>query len=108
MSDHHLAVNLPEEIRGGAYSDVVLVWHNQWGFTFDFLSQIGPEPVQVDDEGATAMPMQVVSRVRIPPGVIFPLLKALNENLTTYEAVFGPIAHPDAPEGQAGEEGQQS
>jgi hypothetical protein len=99
-----IAIHLPEEIRAGTYSDVVLVWHNEWGFTFDFLAQVGPDPVAVGEEGeATALPMQVVSRVRIPPGVIFPLLKALNVNLAAYEDRFGKIAHPADNDGEGGE-----
>jgi hypothetical protein len=101
MSDpeqQHVAITIPENVRPGEYSDVVIVWHNQFGFTLDFLTQVSPEPVPVGEGGEQALPMQVVSRVRIPPAVIFPLLQALNENLTTYEARFGriePQAHTE-------------
>ena len=37
------------------------------------------------------MPCRVVSRVRIPPTVIFDLMRALNENMAKHEASFGEI-----------------
>ena len=90
MSDGlQIAINLPEEHRAGVYSDVVMVWHSEWGFTLDFLAQVQPV-----DENAETAPFQVVSRVRIPPAVIFPLVKTLHENLSNYEKKFGPIPEP--------------
>ena len=86
-----MAINLPEQLRPGVYSDVILVWHNQWGFTLDFLSQAQPDAVEVEGHGEV-IPADVVARVRIPPSVIFPLIKALNTNLTTYEDEYGTIS----------------
>lgn len=100
MADDHappMAINLPDDQRAGVYSDVVLVWHNRFGFTLDFLTQIQPDPAQQPD-GTVVMPAQVVARVRIPPAVIFPLIKTLNENLTRFEERFGAIVEPGAPE----------
>jgi hypothetical protein len=94
-----LAINIPDEFKRGAYSDVVMVWHNQFGFTLDFLAQLQPELVAAAD-GDPALPFEVVARVRIPPSVIFLLMKALNENLTRYEQTFGPIPDPGQQKGQ--------
>jgi hypothetical protein len=98
VAPKNLVINVPEQLREGAYSDIVMVWHNQWGFTLDFLTQIGPQTITTED-GQEGTPLQIVSRVRIPPAVIFPLMKALNENLANYERRHGAIAHPRDPDG---------
>ena len=41
---------------------------------------------------------RVVSRVKIPVTVLFDVLRALNENMTRYEQVFGEIRRPEPPE----------
>ncbi len=33
--------------------------------------------------------------MRIPPSILFEVLKALNSNMTRYEAKFGPIKPPE-------------
>jgi hypothetical protein len=40
----------------------------------------------------------VVARVKIPVTVLFDVLRALNENMTRYEQVFGEIRRPEPPE----------
>jgi hypothetical protein len=37
---------------------------------------------------------RVVARVRIPPTIVFDLLRAVNENLAQYEEAFGEIKRP--------------
>jgi hypothetical protein len=41
-----------------------------------------------------------VARVKIPTTVIFDVLRALNENMTRYEASFGEIRSPGEPSGE--------
>ena len=43
------------------------------------------------------VPVQVVSRVRIPVTLLFEVLKALNTNMTGYESTFGSIRPPRRP-----------
>jgi hypothetical protein len=37
----------------------------------------------------------VVARVRIPTGFVFDAIRALNEAMTRYEAIFGEIRRPE-------------
>jgi hypothetical protein len=40
--------------------------------------------------------MLVVARVRLPTGLVFDVLRALNQAMTEYEAIFGEIRRPEA------------
>jgi hypothetical protein len=40
------------------------------------------------------VPCRVVARVKIPPTVVFSLIRAINENMTRYEQAFGEIQRP--------------
>ena len=63
-----------------------MVWHTPYEFTLDFIAIQPPDP-EMPQVGQGL----VTARVKIPPTVIFALLKALNENMTKYEAKFGEI-----------------
>lgn len=81
-----LQVNVPDAVEGGVYANAAGVWHTPHEFTLDFLT-IQPANPETPD----VVPARVVSRVKIPPTVIFDLMRALNENMTKYEARFGTI-----------------
>jgi hypothetical protein len=81
-----IQVNVPEGLQPGAYANGAMVWHTPYEFTIDFIA-IQPG----DQESPDVVQCLVTSRVRIPPTVIFDLLKALNENMTKYENQFGEI-----------------
>ena len=91
-----LKIDVPPELEGGTYANVLNVWHTAYEFTLDFgvMQQVG-EPE--DPEAALQVPVLVVSRVRIPVTLLFEVLKALNTNMTGYEATFGSIRAPEAP-----------
>jgi hypothetical protein len=91
---HNLDLNLPTDLHAGVFADAAMVWHNQHSFTLDFLAQWSPG---ASDSGNAQM--EVVSRVRIPTGVIFQLARAIAENVDNYERQFGPIESggPQAP-----------
>ena len=70
------------------------IWHSQHEFTFDFAVTQQPRPLP---EGGFVLPAEVTARVRVPPGVVFSILQAINDNLAKYEAHFGsPQAGPPA------------
>lgn len=91
-----LKIDVPPELEGGTYANVLNVWHTAYEFTLDFgvMQQVG-EPE--DPDAALQVPVRVVSRVRIPVALLFEVLKALNTNMSGYEATFGPIRAPEAP-----------
>src|SRR6266540_4800761 len=78
-----LQINVPDEVAPGVYSNMVLVWHTPYEFTLDFAA--------IEPTDSNRVPCRVVSRVRIPPTVIFDLMRALNENMSKYESKFGEI-----------------
>jgi len=91
-----LKLDVPPELEGGTYANVLNVWHTAYEFTLDFgvMQQVG-EPEDAD--AALQVPVRVVSRVRIPVTLLFEVLKALNTNMTGYESTFGSIRAPEAP-----------
>ena len=91
-----LQITLPPELEGGTYSNVLHVHHTAYEFTLDFGVMRPPE--QARPGGAMRVPVRVVSRIRIPVTLLFEVLKALNQNLTNYEATFGPIEEPKGPQ----------
>lgn len=86
MSPPSFQLNVPEDVRDGVYANMAVVWHTPYEFTLDFTVT---EPV--NPEAPDVVPCRIVSRVKIPPTVIFDLLRALNENMTKYESRFGEI-----------------
>jgi hypothetical protein len=91
-----LKIDVPPELEGGTYANVLNVWHTAYEFTLDFgvMQQVGE---QEDSDSALQVPVRVVSRVRIPVALLFEVLKALNTNMSGYEATFGPIRAPEPP-----------
>ena len=70
-----LKIDVPPELEGGTYANVLNVWHTAYEFTLDFgvMQQVGdPE----DSDAALQVPVRVVSRVRIPVTLLFEVLKA--------------------------------
>lgn len=89
----NLNIQVPADKQAGVYANELVVWHTNQDFTLDFLqTQPSEDPHQVN--------MLVVSRVKIPPTLVFEILKALNTNLDNYEMKFGEIKRP----GEGGEQ----
>ncbi len=89
-----LNVGVPEDQAIGHYANLIGVWHTPHEFAIDFCVI---QPFLPGGPGA-----QVVSRVRIPPTIVFDLLKTLSQNLTEYEKSHGEIQRPqDDPQDDA-------
>jgi hypothetical protein len=93
MPDVQFQIQVPDDMQGGAYANLVSVWQSPYDFTLDFLSTLQPG---LDEAGNTVVPARVVSRVKLPPAQIFEVMKALNAELAKYEANFGAIQAPGA------------
>ncbi|HEY6015820.1 MAG TPA: DUF3467 domain-containing protein [Gaiellaceae bacterium] len=93
--ERRLEVDLPDELVPGVYANAAGVWHTPYEFTVDFLSLLLRDP-----EAPDVVPCRVVARIKLPPTVIFDLIRALNANMTVYEARFGEIhrIEPNEPE----------
>ncbi len=84
-----LRINVPADQVAGHYANLVGVWHTQHDFAIDFCVI---QPFAGGENGT--MSAQVVSRVRLPPTIVFDLLRSLNENLADFESAFGEIKQP--------------
>jgi hypothetical protein len=77
-------VHMPNELKGGVYSNNMVVNHTREEFILDFLMVAPPE-------GA------VNSRVIVSPGHIKRIYEALKENISKYEQSFGAIKAAEEP-----------
>jgi len=89
-------MRVPPELEAGTYSNFLAVWHSPYEFTLDFAVTQPSEPADAGDPNSPIkVSCRVVARVKIPPTLIFSVLRALNENMTNYERKFGDIPHLD-------------
>jgi hypothetical protein len=77
-------VRLPDDIKRGAYCNLMMVTHTKEEFIMDFILATPPEAV-------------VTSRVIISPGHMKRTVAALQENLAKYEQRYGKIEAAPAP-----------
>ena len=73
-----MKVRLPDEIKRGAYCNLMIVSHTKEEFIMDFILASPPEAV-------------VTARVIMSPGHMKRTISALGENLAKYEKQFGKI-----------------
>lgn len=94
MPKAQLRFHIPEERRGGVYSNFVTAWHTAHEFTLDFGVTDVPTPAPADADADVVQPVRVVARIKIPPSLVFSILRTINENMTRYEQRFGEIRQP--------------
>jgi len=74
----------PQSI-GGVYSNQMIVSHTREEFLMDFINLFPPEGI-------------VNARVIVSPGHLKRMIRALQDNLSKYEARFGPVLEASPPE----------
>ncbi|MEC8023859.1 MAG: DUF3467 domain-containing protein [Myxococcota bacterium] len=79
----NIHVQLDEDVAQGAYSNLIMINHNETEFVLDF--------VYVQPQQPKA---KVRSRIICSPRHARQLLGALNENIKRYESKHGPIPMP--------------
>jgi len=79
-----IKLHFPEALQGGVYSNRILVTHTKEEFIVDFMMVAPPS-------GA------VTARVIMSPGHVKRTIRALQENVSTYESQFGEITEEEAP-----------
>jgi hypothetical protein len=84
-----IQVTLPEQLRGGTYSNNMIVTHTKEEFLLDFLLVAPPTGT-------------VVSRIILSPGHIKRVVAALQENIAKYETKHGFIQAAEEPKGKIG------
>jgi len=84
QSTQQIQVNFPDQLKGGAYSNSMVVSHTREEFIMDFMMVAPPM-------GA------VTSRVILSPGHMKRIIAALQDNMKKYEEKFGKIAEAEEP-----------
>lgn len=77
-------IAFPESLRGGVYSNNMLVTHTKEEFVLDFMMVAPPAGM-------------VTARVIVSPGHMKRMVSALTDNLKKYEAKFGKLAEAAEP-----------
>lgn len=91
-SNRHFEIDLPPEVIDGHYADFANVWHTSDVFVMDYVALAQPPREgrhPESGEAVTIVPARVVSRIRIPPGQVFELAKALTRQLEAWEQETG-------------------
>ena len=79
-SQNQLNIELSEEIAQGTYSNLAIITHSPSEFVVDFVRVVPGVPKA-----------QVKSRIILTPEHAKRLMKALQDNLQKYEAMYGTI-----------------
>ena len=85
------------ETRKGVYANMLRIWYSPYEFGLDWALREAVEAEDPDDATSPLrLPVSVVARVLVPTGLIFDVLRGLNEAMTSYEGIFGEIRRPEA------------
>src|SRR5436305_14222721 len=87
-------IDVPDELQDGKYSNFLSVWHGPHDFTLDFAVTGQGSPEEGPDGTSIVVPARVVSRVRVPLTMVQDVLRALAENVSSFEEAAGPIRKP--------------
>jgi Protein of unknown function (DUF3467) len=95
--ERYVEIDITPEVRRGVYANTLAIWFSPYEFVFDWgvTDQVKPDDPE-DPSSPLRMPMLIVARIRLPPGLVFDVLRALNQVMTDYEAIFGEIRRPEA------------
>jgi uncharacterized protein (DUF1778 family) len=80
QNQHQLNIELSDEIAQGIYSNLAIITHSPSEFVVDFVRIMPGTPKA-----------KVKSRIILTPEHAKRLMKALQENISKYEALHGPI-----------------
>jgi len=81
---NQLDIELPEEVAQGVYSNLVIISHSSSEFILDYVRLMPGLPKA-----------KVQTRIILTPEHAKRLLSALQDNISKYEAMFGPIKMPE-------------
>lgn len=80
QNQHQLNIELSEEVAQGTYSNLAIITHSPSEFVIDFVRVMPGIPKA-----------NVKSRIILTPEHAKRLMKALQENILKFEALYGPI-----------------
>ena len=95
--DRTFEFDISAEVRKGVYANTLTIWFSPYEFAFDWGLVEREEPEDPDDSTSPIrIPILIVARVRLPTGLVFDVLRGINQSMTDYEAIFGEIRRPEA------------
>lgn len=80
------------DTEAAPFADFVGVWHTHDVFVLDFGALKSPPQIGRDEDSGQpvlAMQARIVSRIRVPPGQVFELMRALEMQLSQWELETG-------------------
>jgi hypothetical protein len=83
-AQREVKVTFPDNLKGGVYSNFMLVTHTKEEFVLDFMM-------------VTSSVSAVTARVITSPGHLKRMISALTENLKKYETKFGKLVEAEEP-----------
>ena len=83
-TSNQLSIELPEEVAEGTYSNLAIISHSHSEFVIDFVRMLPNVPKA-----------KVKSRIILTPAHAKRLMKALNDNISKFEAQHGVISDTD-------------
>ncbi len=88
MPQQRMNIVMPPDQTGGVYADFVQIWHNKDIFTLDFSALTAPPQLNGEEGGEPVLEMnaQVVARIRVPPSQVFEIMRAMEHQLSDWEA----------------------
>lgn len=89
-------VEMTPEVEVGNHADFVNLWHTPDTIVLDFASLRQPPYLQVEEHGTevAVAPTRIVARLRLPPRQVWELMRALEKELTAWEAETGQSVPP--------------
>lgn len=87
MNEGQLSIELSEEIAEGTYSNLAIINHSPSEFVLDFINVMPGIPKA-----------KVKSRIVLTPQHAKRLLRAMQDNVTRYEAQHGEISNIEQPQ----------
>ena len=82
-----IQIKVDDKVLKGVYANLMRVMHTKEEFVLEFANVFPPTGI-------------MTARVIISPGHLKRIIKALVENLSRYEAKFGPIKEAEPPRGE--------
>lgn len=103
-----LTFYVPEEQEAGTYAHTYAVWHTAYDFIIDFaVTQLAQQTDADDPNSPRFIPARVVSRIRMPAGLVFDFIRTINERMTQYESEWGEIRGPQRREESAQDDNER-
>lgn len=101
MNGFDVEIDVPPELEAGVYANFAAVWYSPYEFTLDFavFTPHGGDEHESSETSSTRR-VRLLSRVKLPPAIVFDVLRAVSDSMSAYEERFGEIRRPERGDGE--------